>query len=126
MEAKVKYLALLLLAILAATGIVKQAYAADTLVVYSSLDTADPAAKAFTKKTGIPVNLVSLSTGELLGKVAAEGNHPQFDVLWIEGSAVMDRLAGQGMLKSEPGAVDKVDYTDLGRKLVPQSQSYFP
>ena len=53
------------------------ARAAEPLVVYSSLDTADPASKAFTKKTGIPVNLVSLSTGELLGKVAAEGNHPQ-------------------------------------------------
>lgn len=107
-------------------GGVAGARAAEPLVVYSSLDTADPASKAFTKKTGIPVNLVSLSTGELLGKVAAEGNHPQFDVLWVEGSAVMDRLAGQGILKSEPGAVDKVDYTDLGRKLVPQSQSYFP
>jgi iron(III) transport system substrate-binding protein len=126
MEAKVKYLALLLLPILAATGIVKQAYAADTLVVYSSLDTADPAAKAFTKKTGIQVNLVSLSTGELLGKVAAEGDHPQFDVLWVEGSAVMNRLAQEQLLKGEPGLVDQVDYTDLGRRLVPQSQAYFP
>jgi iron(III) transport system substrate-binding protein len=103
-----------------------QAHAADPLVVYSSLDTADPASKAFTKKTGIPVNLVSLSTGELLGKVAAEGNRPQFDILWVEGSAVMSRLAQQGLLRSEPGAADKVDYTDLGRKLVPQNQSYFP
>jgi iron(III) transport system substrate-binding protein len=118
--------ALLIISSFLLVGLVTGARAAEPLVVYSSLDTADPASKAFTKKTGIPVNLVSLSTGELLGKVAAEGNHPQFDILWVEGSAVMSRLAQQGLLKSEPGAVDKVDYTDLGRKLVPQNQSYFP
>ena len=118
--------ALLIISSFLLVGLVTGARAAEPLVVYSSLDTADPASKAFTKKTGIPVNLVSLSTGELLGKVAAEGNHPQFDILWVEGSAVMSRLAQQGLLKSEPGAVDKVDYIDLGRKLVPQNQSYFP
>ena len=118
--------AMLVLSSIMLMGAIAGANAAQPLVVYSSLDTADAASKAFTKKTGIPVNLVSLSTGELLGKVAAEGNNPQFDVLWVEGSAVMSRLAQQGLLKSEPGAVDKVDYTDLGRKLVPQSQSYFP
>jgi iron(III) transport system substrate-binding protein len=118
--------ALLIISSILLVGAVTGARAAEPLVVYSSLDTADPASKAFTKKTGIPVNLVSLSTGELLGKVAAEGNHPQFDILWVEGSAVMSRLAQEGLLKSEPGAVDKVDYTDLGRKLVPQNQSYFP
>jgi len=107
-------------------GAAASASAADHLVVYSALDTVDAATKAFTAKTGIPVDLVRLSTGELLGKVAAEGDKPQFDVLWVEGSAVMSRLAEQGILKSEPGLADKADYTDLGRRLVPQSQAYFP
>ncbi len=100
--------------------------AADHLVVYSALDTVDAATKAFTAKTGIEVDLVRLSTGELLGKVAAEGNNPKFDVLWVEGSAVMNRLAAQGILKPEQGLADKADYTDLGRRLVPASQAYFP
>jgi len=103
-----------------------QARAADHLVVYSALDTVVAATKAFTAKTGIEVDLVRLSTGELLGKVAAEGNNPKFDVLWVEGSAVMNRLAQDGILKPEPGLADKVDYTDLGRRLVPQGQAYFP
>ncbi len=107
-------------------GAAASASAADHLVVYSALDTVDTATKAFTAKTGIPVDLVRLSTGELLGKVAAEGNKPQFDVLWVEGSAVMSRLAEQGILKSEPGLADKADYTDLGHRLVPQNQAYFP
>ena len=102
------------------------ATAAEPLVIYSALDTVDTATKAFTAKTGIEVNLVRLSTGELLGKVAAEGNHPNFDVLWVEGSAVMSRLAQQGILKSEKGLTDKVEYTDLGRKLVPASEAFFP
>jgi len=109
---------------LAAMAVPSQA--ADHLVVYSALDTVVTATKAFTEKTGIQVDLVRLSTGELLGKVAAEGNNPKFDVLWVEGSAVMNRLAQDGILKPEPGLADKVDYTALGRRLVPASQAYFP
>lgn len=111
---------------LGVTATVSLAHAADHLVVYSALDTVDTATKAFTAKTGIAVDLVRLSTGELLGKVAAEGNNPKFDVLWVEGSAVMHRLADQTILKPEPGLVDKVEYTALGKRLVPASQAYFP
>ena len=107
-------------------GTAVQASQAETLVVYTALDTADAAAKAFTEKTGIDVNLVSLSTGELLGKVSAEGNNPKFDILWVEGSAVMSRLAQQGILKPEHGLTAKVNYTALGKKLVPSSEGFFP
>jgi iron(III) transport system substrate-binding protein len=99
---------------------------AESIVVYSALETAKPAAKAFTAKTGIDVKLISLSTGELLGKVSAEGNNPQFDVLWVEGSAVMNRLAQQSILKSEPGLTAAAAYTDLGHRLIPKSEAYFP
>ncbi len=102
------------------------AYAGENLVVYSALDTVDAATKAFTQKSGLKVDLVRLSTGELLGKVAAEGDNPQFDVLWVEGSAVMNRLAEQGILKPEPGLASKVEYTDLGKRLIPQNEAYFP
>ncbi|NTJ68479.1 extracellular solute-binding protein [Agrobacterium rhizogenes] len=120
---KLSFVSAILLGAATAFG---SAHAADHLVVYSALDTVDTATKAFTAKTGIPVDLVRLSTGELLGKVAAEGNNPKFDILWVEGSAVMHRLAEQGILKPEPGLADKVDYTTLGRRLVPTNQAYFP
>src|SRR5580700_7131813 len=59
---------------------------AEEIVLYEALDFAGGAAKAFAAKTGIDVKVVELaSTGEVLGKVAAEGDHPQFDVLWLEG-----------------------------------------
>src|ERR1700688_2296055 len=72
---------------------------ADTLVIYHALDFVGSAAKALTAKTGIEVKLVEQgSTGEVLGKISAEGDNPQFDLVWIEGSAVMDRLATSGIL----------------------------
>ena len=47
--------------------------AAEKIVIYSALDPVTPTVKAFPAKTGIEVNLVRLSTGELLGKITAAG-----------------------------------------------------
>lgn len=100
---------------------------AETLVIYHALDFVGSAAKAFTAKTGIEVKLVEQgSTGEVLGKISAEGNNSQFDLVWIEGSAVMDRLAAAGILRPLPELIGEIDYTDLGRKLAPASGNYFP
>lgn len=109
-----------------ATIVSAPAIAADTLVLYSALDFAEPAAKAFAKKTGIEVKIVSLSTGELLGKVSAEGRNPQFDMLWVEGSAVMARLTTEGILKGEPDIAAKVKYNAVGKKLVPANFGFYP
>ena len=106
--------------LLGVTTALCSAQAAEHLIVYSALDTVDTATKAFTAKTGIPVDLVRLSTGELLGKVAAEGNNPKFDVLWVEGSAVMHRLADQNILKPEPGLADKADFVQVMAVTDPQ------
>ena len=100
---------------------------AETLVVYHALDFVGSAAKAFTAKTGIEVKLVEQgSTGEVLGKISAEGNNPQFDLVWIEGSAVMDRMAAAGILQALPDLSAEIDYTDIGRRLAPASGLYFP
>jgi iron(III) transport system substrate-binding protein len=66
------------------------AFSAD-LVLYDALDFSGKVAKAFEAKTGLKVDVVEPgSTGEVLGKIAAEGNNPQFDIVWLDGSAVMD------------------------------------
>ena len=66
------------------------------------------------------------STGEVLGKVSAEGDHPKFDLLWLEGSAIFDRLGKDGYLKPLPDLAKSVAYTDVGMKLMPASNLYFP
>jgi iron(III) transport system substrate-binding protein len=100
---------------------------AEQLVIYHALDFAESAAKAFTAKTGIAVKLVELgTTGEVLGKISAEGDNTQFDLVWLEGSAIFDRLGQQGYLKPLPEAAARIDYTQTGKKLLPASALYFP
>jgi len=113
---------------LAASTMVGRADAAPTpLVIYHAIDFVGSAAKAFTAKTGIPVKLVEQdSTGLVLGKISAEGDHPQFDLVWIEGSAVADRLSQAKVLHAFPDVTEKAAYNDVGKKLAPASGFYFP
>lgn len=112
---------------LTALSISAPAAAAD-LVLYDALDFAGPVAKAFQAKTGLTVDVVEPgSTGETLGKIAAEGNNPQFDIVWLDGSAVMERMAADHVLQPIPAdEFDKVAFTDLGKSLVPQSHAFLP
>lgn len=101
--------------------------AAAPLVIYHALDFVETAAKAYTAKTGIKVNQVQQSgTGGVLGKIAAEGERPQFDIVWVEGSAVMDRMGTAGVLGAHPDLIAKAAYTALGRKLAPASALFCP
>ena len=101
---------------------------ASDLVLYDALDFAGPVAKAFQAKTGLTVDVVEPgSTGETLGKIAAEGDNPQFDIVWLDGSAVMERMAADHVLQAVPAAAyDKVAFTDLGKSLIPQSHAFLP
>lgn len=108
-------------------SLVSPVSAAD-LVLYDALDFAAPVAKAFQAKTGLTVDVVEPgSTGETLGKIAAEGSNPQFDIVWLDGSAVMERMATDHVLQAIPaGAYDKVAFTAFGKSLVPASHAFLP
>src|SRR5260221_242739 len=105
----------------------RSAEAAD-LVLYDALDFAGSVAKAFTAKPGLTVDVVEPgSTGEPLGKIAAEGTNPQFDIVWLDGSAVMERMANDKVLQPIPDDVyGGIAFTDLGKSLVPQSHAFLP
>lgn len=100
--------------------------AAADLVLYDALDFAAPVAAAFTKATGLTVDVVeSGSTGETLGKIAAEGDNPQFDILWVDGSAVFERLLQDGALQPVPEDVaGAIKYNDLGKALMPANRAF--
>ena len=112
------------LALLMTTAVLP-ASAAD-LVLYDALDFAAPVAEAFTKATGVTVDVVEPgSTGETLGKIAAEGDNPQFDILWVDGSAVFARLLQDGALQAVPeDAVAAIGYNDLGKSLAPADRAF--
>jgi len=115
------------IALLVASAAATQASAAD-IVMYDALDFAGTVAKAFTAKTGITVDVVEPgSTGETLGKIAAEGSNPQFDIVWLDGSAVMERMAKDHVLQPVPADVTaKIPFTELGKTLLPKSHAFVP
>ena len=97
---------------------------AATLTVYGAMGYDQHVAQAFTKATGIPVNLIHLSTGPLLARVQAESRNPQWDVLWLDGNQAMQTFAAQGLLQC--GWTPGVRYTALGQQLVPPSHCWQP
>jgi iron(III) transport system substrate-binding protein len=93
------------------------------LVVYSAQGYDKPVTDAFTKATGIPVQLVDDSTGPLLTKIAAEKNNPKWDLLWVDGDTAFASLDAQGqLLPYAPPA----PLTAAGQTLVPKNNSYVP
>src|SRR5438105_5647627 len=57
---------------------------AQTLNVYTAWpeSLSQPIFKAYTAKTGVPINFIRLSTGELVARATAERNNPRADVIW--------------------------------------------
>lgn len=103
------------------------ALAAD-LVVYDALDFSATVVKAFEAKTGLTVDVVEPgSTGETLGKIAAEGTNPQFDIVWLDGSAVFERMLQDKVLQPVPDATyAATKYSQLGTSLIPASHACLP
>ena len=101
-----------------------QTHASAALTVYAAMGYDQHVTQAFTKATGIPVDLIHLSTGPLLARVQAEGAHPQWDVLWFDGNLPMRNFASRKMLAC--GWSPHVNYTLQGRALLPADACYFP
>ena len=57
---------------------------AQTLNVYTAWpeSLSQPIFKAYTAKSGVQVNFIRLSTGELVARATAEKNNPRADVIW--------------------------------------------
>lgn len=60
------------------------AWAADTINVYTAWpeSLSQPIFKAYTAQTGVQINFIRLSTGELVARATAERNNPRADVIW--------------------------------------------
>jgi iron(III) transport system substrate-binding protein len=69
--------------VLVLAGLARPAQA-QTLNVYTAWpeSLSQPIFKAYTAKTGVPINFIRLSTGELVARATAERNNPRADVIW--------------------------------------------
>src|SRR3989442_15324900 len=72
------FASLLLVLIFARPGL------AQTVNVYTAWpeSLSQPIFKAYTAKTGVQINFLRLSTGELVARATAEKNNPRADVIW--------------------------------------------
>ncbi|HEX4206436.1 MAG TPA: extracellular solute-binding protein [Ktedonobacteraceae bacterium] len=95
------------------------------LTLYSAQGYDSDMAKAFQKQTGIKVKLVDDSTGNLLAKITAERNNPQWDVVWFDGNVTMQTLDDQGYLLKW-NSPSLANYTAQGTQLVPGDHAYYP
>jgi iron(III) transport system substrate-binding protein len=97
---------------------------ARALTVYAAFGYDRAVAQAFTRSTGIAVDLVHLSTGPLQARVQAEGSRPQWDLLWFDGDMAMRDMASRHLLAC--GWVPAVPYDAAGRALLPADHCYLP
>jgi iron(III) transport system substrate-binding protein len=95
------------------------------LTLYSAQGYDSDAAKAFQAQTGITTKLVDDSTGNLLAKISAEGNNPQWDVVWFDGNVTMQSLDDQGVLLKWKSP-NESNLTSLGVSYVASDNSYYP
>lgn len=94
------------------------------LVVYSAQGYDSTMTKAFTKATGIPVNLDDNSTGPLLTQIEASKNNPDWGLLWADGPTAFAGLDTQHLLLR--GYEPSVSWDALGTQSLPKDKSYVP
>jgi iron(III) transport system substrate-binding protein len=94
------------------------------LVVYSAQGYDSVMTKAFTKATGIPVQLDDNSTGPLLTQIEASKNNPKWGLLWADGATAFAGLDTQGLLMK--GFEPSVSWDSLGSQSLPADKSYAP
>jgi len=74
----------IVIALVACLLLAVPAWAADTVNVYTAWpeSLSQPIFKAYTAKTGVQINFIRLSTGELVARATAEKGNPRADVIW--------------------------------------------
>ncbi|UFU03853.1 extracellular solute-binding protein [Ruania suaedae] len=80
----------------------------------------------FTADTGIETEIADLGGGEILARIAAEANNPQWDVVMLDGHGSLQALAGQGQLLTDLAPANLANLTDEGQDLVPADRSWIP
>jgi iron(III) transport system substrate-binding protein len=94
------------------------------LVVYSAQGYDSAMTKAFTKATGIPINLDDNSTGPLLTQIEASKNNPDWGLLWVDGPTAFAGLDTQRLLLR--GFEPSESWDALGTQSLPKDKSYVP
>lgn len=115
-------------ALAAAVGLATPALAQDAsgpLVLYTN-DFEGVVTDRFEADTGREIDVVQMSGGELLARIAAEAANPQWDALIFNGSYTFEMLDRQGMLKQDIAPANIGNLNALGREYLPGNGAWFP
>lgn len=80
----------------------------------------------FTADTGIDVDLADLGGGEILARVAAEANNPQWDVVVLDGHGSLEGLRQSGQLLESPPVQNVSNLNSEGQSLLPENDAWIP
>lgn len=99
--------------------------AAGPLVLYTN-DFEGAITDRFEADTGREVDVVQMSGGEILARIAAEASNPQWDVLIFNGSYTFHMLDQQEALLRgvEPANIGNLN--EIGQAYLPENRSWFP
>ncbi|WP_169310734.1 ABC transporter substrate-binding protein [Cereibacter changlensis] len=116
-------------AALTATATLPQLAAAQDLpgplVLYTN-DFEGVITERFEADTGRQIDVVQMSGGELLARIAAETANPQWDVLIFNGSYSLHALDAQGQLKRDLEPANLGALNETGQGFLPESRGWFP
>jgi len=80
----------------------------------------------FKADTGRDVDVVQMSGGELLARIAAEAANPQWDAVIFNGSNALFSLAEHGQLKRMMEPRNLGNLNEIGKAQMPEDKSWFP
>jgi DNA-binding transcriptional LysR family regulator/ABC-type Fe3+ transport system substrate-binding protein len=112
----------------AATLLSMPAFADDTpgpVVLYTN-DFENVLKDRFKADTGQDVDVIQMSGGELLARIAAESSNPQWDAVIFNGSNALYTLDQQDQLKRMVEPRNLGNLNEVGKAQLPQNKSWFP
>lgn len=112
----------------AAASLASPALAQDAtgpLVLYTN-DFEGVITERFEADTGREIDVVQMSGGELLARIAAESANPQWDVLIFNGSYTFEMLDRQGQLLRDVTPANLDNLNAIGRSYLAENGSWFP
>lgn len=95
------------------------------LVLYTN-DFEGVITERFEADTGREIDVVQMSGGELLARIAAEANNPQWDVLIFNGSYTFQMLDGQAQLKRDLAPANLGNLNETGLRFMPENRAWMP
>lgn len=80
----------------------------------------------FTADTGVATEIADLGGGEILARIAAEANNPQWDVVVLDGHGSLQALADQDLLRTGWTSQARANLTPEADRMAPDDNAWLP